>query len=123
MRVYGRSKLANIYFTYELAKRLDGSSVTANALHPGVVATNFGNNLNGVMGIGLKLLRPLFIKSAKGAETPLYLATAAELSRVSGKYFAKCQETRSSDVSYSEEAALQLWEASEKLLRYPITAV
>lgn len=100
---YSQSKLANLYFTYELARRLDRSRVTVNALHPGVVATNFGRSSSG-------------ISPEEGAQTPVYLATSLEVASISGKYFQDKRETRSSDISYNREAAKRLWEISERLV-------
>lgn len=114
IRAYCRSKLANIYFTYELSKRLYGSGVTANCLHPGRVATEFTRDVP-------LLLRYLFnlIGSSpeKGAETGLYLASAPELQGVTGKYFIKSKPEKSSAASYNQEIGRQLWERSHELTR------
>ena len=114
-RAYGQSKLANIMFTYELARRLEGTGVTANALHPGVVATNFGRNNSNWFGWGVKLLAPFFITPEKGARTSVYLASSPEGEGVSGKYFAKSKPRKSTKWSYKVDAQKQLWEVSEKL--------
>lgn len=112
---YARSKLANVMFTYELARRLEGTGVTANVLHPGLVATNFGTN-NGLVG---RLLRPLFDRRAispeEGARTSIYLASSPEVEGVTGRYFVKETETRSAPRSYDERAQARLWEASAEL--------
>src|SRR5207248_1386306 len=111
-RAYCRSKLANILFTYELARRLTGTGVTANALHPGWVATGFGRN-NGWRGGLLQLAaRSLAIGPEKGARTVLYLATGPEVSGMSGRYFVREQAVPSSAASYDEAAAARLWQAS-----------
>jgi NAD(P)-dependent dehydrogenase (short-subunit alcohol dehydrogenase family) len=109
---YSNSKLANVYFTYELARRLDGSRVTANALHPGFVASNFGKNGSG-------LLRPFFsishlfaISPEKGAETPVYLASSPEVEGITGKYFVQKKAVNSSAISYDQDAARRLWQMS-----------
>jgi NAD(P)-dependent dehydrogenase (short-subunit alcohol dehydrogenase family) len=102
-------------FTYELARRIEGTGVTANALHPGVVATNFGNSGGALFRFGVRLVRPFFISSAKGARTSIYLAASPEVEGVSGKYFVNERETRSSPASYDEAAQRRLWEESERL--------
>src|ERR1700751_5009358 len=89
-KAYGRSKLANILFTRELARRLAGTGVTANCLHPGFVATNFGNNNQGLWRLGIAIAKRFAaITGERGAETPVYVASAPGLDRVSGKYFDK----------------------------------
>ncbi len=116
MRAYGRSKLANLYFTYELARRLAGTGVTVNALHPGFVATNIGANNIPVLGKPLKwLINLMAMEVEKGAETSIYLATSPELEGVTGKYFVNCEAIASSTISYDETAARRLWDISEKL--------
>ena len=115
MRVYGQSKLANILFTYELARRLAGSGVTVNCLHPGAVATRLGHN-NGVIARALaRVLRPFFRTPAQGAETSIWVATAPEVEGVSGQYFVGRRATRSSPASYDEVIARRLWDASLQL--------
>jgi len=114
---YAQSKLANIMFTYELARRLP-KHVTTNSLHPGVVATGFGR---GEHTRWLKPLitiaRPFFISAEKGAETQIYLATSPDVEGVSGKYFRKSREARSSRRSYDEAAQKRLWDISVDLTR------
>jgi NAD(P)-dependent dehydrogenase (short-subunit alcohol dehydrogenase family) len=106
---YSNSKLALVMFTYELARRLRGTGVTANCLHPGGVAT-------GIWRIPPILVRP-FLKSAKeGAETSIYLASAPEVEKVSGEYFEDKVAKKSSDESYDEDKALALWDTTSKLL-------
>ena len=120
MGVYGQSKLANVLFTYELARRLQGSGVTANCLHPGFVATRFGSGTPGVMGramwFGIRLLKPFAVSPAKGARTSIYLATSPEVEHVSGRYFVNGKATKSSHASYDEESARRLWKVSEQLM-------
>ncbi|WP_420627797.1 SDR family oxidoreductase [Candidatus Leptofilum sp.] len=111
---YGQSKLANILFTYELARRLEGSGVTANALHPGGVATGFGQG-EGVMGWFFKLIRPFLLTPEKGAETQIYLASSPEVEGVTGKYFDKKKPIKSSKESYDMAVAQRLWQISEQL--------
>ena len=112
MRVYGQSKLANILFTYELARRLHGSGVTVNCLHPGAVATRLGHNNGAVARLLAGVLRPFFRTPAQGAETSIWLASAPEVEGVSGEYFVRCRPKRSSDASYDEAAARRLWQLS-----------
>ncbi|MEP7200110.1 MAG: SDR family oxidoreductase [Chloroflexota bacterium] len=117
--VYAQSKLANILFTYELARRLDGTGITANALHPGVVATDFAKN-NGVLGRIIRLaLNPFSISVEEGAQTNVYLASAPEVEGVTGKYFVDCKAVPSSPASYDVDAARQLWQVSEQLCGLP----
>jgi NAD(P)-dependent dehydrogenase (short-subunit alcohol dehydrogenase family) len=117
MRVYGTSKLANILFTYELARRLEGTGVTANCLHPGAVSTGLGMN-NGRLGrIVIPLLRPFFLTPEAGARTSIYLTSSDEVKNVSGKYFLKCRPKASSPDSYDEALARRLWEKSSWLTR------
>ncbi|WP_246731554.1 SDR family oxidoreductase [Methylocapsa sp. S129] len=111
---YGQSKLANILFTYALARRLAGKGVTANCLHPGVVATGFGHNTPGFLNIVLGLARPLLMTPEKGAATSIYLASSPELADVSGKYFAKCKPIASSKLSADVALQEKLWELSER---------
>ena len=118
MRVYGMSKLANIYFTTELARRLQGSTATANCLHPGTVATGYGRDgdATGLLAFGVKVIAPFVLSAEKGARTSVYLASSPELSTVSGKYFIKCKERRPSKAALDADAARRLWEASELLI-------
>jgi NAD(P)-dependent dehydrogenase (short-subunit alcohol dehydrogenase family) len=111
-RVYGRTKLANILFTHELARRLEGSGVTANAVHPGVVATGL---LADYMGMPAGR-RSFGSTPERGAEPLVYLAASPEVAGVSGRFFDRCEETRSSAASYDEAAARRLWEESERLI-------
>lgn len=114
-QVYGQSKLANILFTYELARRLAGTGVTANALHPGFVATNFGLAPGGFTGLGLRLARLVAISPERGAQTSIYLASSPDVQGVTGRYFARCKPVRSSRASHNVDAAGRLWALSEQL--------
>jgi retinol dehydrogenase-14 len=114
-RAYSQSKLANILFTYELARRLAGTGVTANCLHPGVIATKLLADYMGVPVAGGALARTFGAKPEDGAATSIYLATSAEIEGVTGKYFERKQPRRSSRESYDEAAARRLWEVSERL--------
>jgi NAD(P)-dependent dehydrogenase (short-subunit alcohol dehydrogenase family) len=114
-RVYGASKLANILFTYELARRLEGTDVTANCLHPGAVATRLGHN-NGRWAVVLSgLLRPFFRTPEQGAATAVHLASSPAVEGVSGRYFVNGREARSSAVSYDTALARRLWDVSAEL--------
>jgi NAD(P)-dependent dehydrogenase (short-subunit alcohol dehydrogenase family) len=112
--VYSRSKLANVLFTYELARRLQGTGVTANCLNPGVVATGMLADYMGVAP-GEGAASTFGAKPEEGAETSIYLASSAEVERVTGKYFERRQVRRSSRESYDEAPARRLWELSERL--------
>jgi NAD(P)-dependent dehydrogenase (short-subunit alcohol dehydrogenase family) len=114
MKSYSQSKLAQVLFTYELARRLAGTGVTVNAVHPGVVRTSWGDE-GGALGIGIRLGRPFMISPKSGAETPIYLSSSAEVEGVTGKYFYKKRENQSSKESYDEDEAKRLWDVSLKL--------
>jgi NAD(P)-dependent dehydrogenase (short-subunit alcohol dehydrogenase family) len=114
-KAYGQSKLANVIFTYELARRLKGTGVTANCLHPGAVNTNFFNNVKGLFGILTWIGKPFLRTPAKGAETVVWLASSPEVEGVTGKYFFDRREKQSSPESYDQNVASKLWEASEKM--------
>ena len=114
-RAYGRSKLANLLFTYELARRLEGTGVTVNGMHPGLVATNFLAN-NGPLGrVSNFFLRMAGRSVWKGARTITYLASSAQVEGVTGKYFVDEEAVASSPDSYDADTALRLWRASEEL--------
>ena len=114
-RAYCQSKLANLLFTYELARRLDGSGVTANAVHPGFVATGFGRNNRGLFGLCMRVAQLTALSPEQGAETLIYLATSPEVEGMSGKYFVKQRPVESSRASYDQEAAQRLWQLSAEL--------
>ena len=119
-KAYSQSKLANVLFTYELAKRLEGTGVTANCLHPGAgVRTNFGSGVSGVFGFTVRALRPLMKSPEKGAETSVYLASSPEVEGLSSRYFVKKAEASSSAVSYDQRIARRLWEVSAELTNLP----
>jgi retinol dehydrogenase-14 len=116
-RAYSQSKLANVLFTYELARRLPATSVTANALHPGVVRTSFGAEDPGGVQRRLVPFMRLFMKApAQGAATSIHLACAPELERVTGRFFANRKPTRSARHSYDQVAAARLWQVSTELV-------
>ena len=114
---YNQSKLANVLFTYELARRLRATSVTANALHPGVVSTSFGAEDPGlVQRLFVPFARPFMKDAARGAATSVHVASAADLEQVTGRYFANSRPKRSSKRSYDEAAAARLWQVSADLV-------
>jgi len=115
IKAYRRSKLANLLFTYELARRLSGTPVTVNAIHPGFVATNIGANNTSLYKLVKPLLRLVAKSPQEGAETGVFLATSPEVSGISGGYFIDCALAESSPASYDEEAARRLWERSLEL--------
>lgn len=114
-RAYCQSKLANLLFTYELARRLEGTGVTVNAMHPGFVATGFGRNNRGVYGILLRVAQLTALSPEQGAETIIYLATSPEVEGVTGKYFVHKRPVTSSSASYDQAAARRLWQRSAEL--------
>lgn len=116
---YGQSKLANVLFTRELARRLAGTGVTANAMHPGFVASGFARNNGRLARAVMSLAKPFSRSPEKGAETAIYLASSPEVEGISGEYFIDCRTAASSAESYDEEAQRKLWEASEKLVSVP----
>ena len=116
LEAYGQSKLANLLFTYELARRLEGTGVTANALHPGVVATGFARNNGPIYNVGTWIAGQLFFRSPeRGAQTSIYLASSPEVERLSGKYFVDCKAVPSRPQSYDRAAAERLWQVSMEL--------
>lgn len=116
MRAYGRSKLANILFTQELARRLAGSGVTSNCFHPGFVGSNFARNNGLIAGVVMTLLRPLARSNEKGAETGVYLCASPEVEVVTGEYFFDCRPRRLKSWARSEGDAARLWQESERLV-------
>lgn len=111
---YGKSKLANLLFTFELARRLKDSSITVNAMHPGLVATRFASN-NGVIGYPFKLLTGMLGMSAEeGARTIVYLADSPSVDNVTGKYFVRDQIVEPSSTAKNEELAAEFWRLSER---------
>jgi retinol dehydrogenase 14 len=122
-RAYSQSKLANVMFTYELARRLEGTGVTATVLHPGVIRTSFGAEDQAAhMAVMIRVAR-LFMKTpAQGAVTPIYLATSPEVEGVTGRYYANRKPSTSSKASYDTAAAARLWQASAALAGLTATA-
>ena len=118
MQVYSKSKLANIYFTTELARRLEGTGVTVNCLHPGTVATGYGRDgdSSGVLAFGLKVIKPFILSAEQGARTSIYLASSPDVAGVTGKYFVKCKARNPSAAARDDEAAQRLWKVSEEIV-------
>ncbi len=117
---YGQSKLANILFTYELDRRLAGTGIVTNVLHPGFVATNFAKNNGGIMRGVMSVIGKIAARSPeKGAETSIYLAASPEVEGISGKYFSDCKAVQSSPESYDVQVAQRLWEVSLELTGLP----
>jgi len=115
MRAYGRSKLCNLYFTYELARRLEGTGVKVNAMHPGFVATNMGANNGWLVRLFLPLIHRNSLTPEQGASTAVYLASSPDVEGVTGKFFVRERERTSDPVSYDKSAAKRLWEVSERM--------
>jgi len=118
MQAYGRSKLANILFTDELARRLVGTGVTANCLHPGTVATGYARDgdATGFLAFGVKVIKPFILTPEQGARTSVYLASSPDVTDVTGWYFVKCRPRTPSAAARDEAAAARLWSISEELV-------
>jgi len=114
-RAYAQSKLMNVLFTYELSRRLEGSGVTANALHPGFVASGFAKNNGLLFRIFMPLAQLGALSPEEGARTSIYLASSPDVEGVSGKYFTKELAVQSDPASYDEQTARQLWDVSLEL--------
>jgi len=112
---YGQSKLANILFTLELARRLEGRGVTANCLHPGFVRSEFGTRTNGWLRLGIGIARPFGLTPEQGARTSIYLATSPEVAAVTGRYFVNCRPAQPRPQATDSEMARRLWDASERM--------
>ncbi|MFN8374668.1 MAG: SDR family oxidoreductase [Anaerolineae bacterium] len=121
-RAYAASKLANVLFTYELARRVDAAQIVTNAVHPGVVATRFGRGDVGLTSLFFKLSRPFLLSPEKGADTPLYLATSDEIEGTTSRYFEKRRAVKSSFTSYDVDSARRLWDISEHLTAAALTS-
>ncbi len=122
MQAYGRSKLANILFTNELAHHLEGTGVTANSVHPGTVATGFArdDDATGFLAFGIKVIKPFILTPEKGARTSVYLASSPEVDGVTGQYFVKCRARTPSPAARDGAAATLLWSVSEELVERAI---
>ena len=113
--MYGRTKLMNILFTRELSRRLAGTGVTANCLHPGFVATRFGDASGGLMSLALRAAKKFALTPEEGANTIIYLASSPEVEGVSGKYFHKCKQVLPTAQAQSDADARRLWAISAEL--------
>lgn len=116
LAAYSQSKLANILFTYELARKLEGTRVTTNTLHPGLVSTGFNKNNGPLMKFAMRLLTPFARKPAEGARTSIYLASSPEVEGVTGKYFDESKPAPSSPLSYNRATAERLWQVSLEMI-------
>jgi retinol dehydrogenase 14 len=120
---YNQSKLANVMFTYELARRLEGSGVTATVLHPGVTSTGFGaEDMARGWGPLIALMRPFMKSPERGAETPIYLASSPDAEGVSGRYFANRKAKKSNASSYDSATTGRLWSVSADLVGLGVAA-
>jgi NAD(P)-dependent dehydrogenase (short-subunit alcohol dehydrogenase family) len=116
---YCQSKLANVLHAAELARRLAGTGVTANALHPGVIASGFGRGERSLLSIAVRLGAPFLSSPKKGARTSIYLASSPEVEGVTGRYFARCAETTPSRRARDADTARRLWDVSAELTGLP----
>jgi NAD(P)-dependent dehydrogenase (short-subunit alcohol dehydrogenase family) len=117
---YGRSKLADVVFSYELARRLSGTGVTANVLHPGLVRTGFANNLGTIPAAFFGfLMRFVGLTPEQGAQTSIYLASSPDVENVTGKYWEKSKAVPSGPAAYDEATWTRLWEVSDKMIMAP----
>ena len=114
-KIYGRSKLCNILFTRELARRLAGTGITANCLHPGFVSTRFGDESGGAFSYVVRIAKNFAISPEKGAATIVYLASSPDVAAVSGEYFYKCRVATPSKEARDDESARRLWQETAKL--------
>jgi retinol dehydrogenase-14 len=118
-RAYDQSKLANVMFTYELAERLEGTGVTATALHPGMTSTAFSAE-DPALGLLVAIMRPFMRSPARGADTAVYLASSPDAEGITGKYFADRKVKRSRDSSYDTAITARLWQVSADLVGVPV---
>jgi NAD(P)-dependent dehydrogenase (short-subunit alcohol dehydrogenase family) len=114
-RAYNQSKLANVMFTYELARRLAGTGVTATAVHPGLTNTSFSAE-DPALGLLVRILRPFMGSPKRGADTPVYLASSPDAAGLTGEYFVKRKPKRSNELSYDRALTSRLWAASRSLV-------
>jgi retinol dehydrogenase-14 len=122
-RAYNQSKLADVMFTYELARRLEGTRVTATALHPGVVNTGFGaEDQSWIFKVLVPLVRPLMKSPEHGAATSIYLASSPEVEGITGRYFANRKPRQSQKASYDTATTRRLWQVSADLVGLPVVA-
>jgi len=114
-QAYANTKLMNVLFTYELARRLEGTGITANCVHPGVIHTNLINNYSWVLSRMFHALQIFFKKPADGADTPVYLASDAAVSTVTGRYFSSREPAETTEASYDRDLQRRLWEATAEI--------
>jgi len=114
-QAYANSKLMNVLFTYELARRLDGTSITANCVHPGVIHTNLLNNYSWVLSRLFHALQVFFKQPTDGADTPVFLATDPAVARISGHYFSNREPTDTNEISYDRDLQRGLWDATAEI--------
>jgi NAD(P)-dependent dehydrogenase (short-subunit alcohol dehydrogenase family) len=119
---YRLSKVGNILFTYELARRLEGTNMTVNCLHPGAIETQFGQKAGGMLAILSKIFHPIMRSPEVGARTPIYLATSPEVDQVTGSYFVNCKPKKTAPITYDRGIARKHWEISERLTSLPLEA-
>src|SRR5262249_52135027 len=119
---YRSSKVGNTLFTYELARRLQGTGITVNCVHPGPVRTEFTRKAGGVLSLMSKILRPIMKGPEAGAGTVVYLATDPEVAAVTGGYFVNCKQRNSAAITRDEPIAARLWEMSERLTSAAVSA-
>ena len=118
-RAYNQSKLANVMFTYELARRLEGTGVTATVLHPGMTSTAFSAE-DPALGLLVTIMRPFMKSPKRGAETPVYLASSPEAEGLTGQFFANRKAKKSNESSYDSAATARLWRVSANLVGLPL---
>jgi NAD(P)-dependent dehydrogenase (short-subunit alcohol dehydrogenase family) len=116
-KVYASSKLMNILYTRELARKLAGTGVTANSLHPGFVSTRFGDQTGGFIGFGVGVAKRFALTPEQGAETLVYLAVSPDVSAVTGKYFHKCKSVTPSGEAQDDAKAQRLWSETSRLVQ------
>jgi NAD(P)-dependent dehydrogenase (short-subunit alcohol dehydrogenase family) len=114
-KVYARSKLMNILYTRELARKLAGTGVTANSLHPGFVATRFGDHTGGLIGFGIGFAKRFALTPEQGAETLVYLASSPDVATMTGEYFHKCRPATPSKEAQDDAKAQRLWLETSKI--------
>ena len=114
-KVYARSKLMNILYTRELARKLAGTGVTANSLHPGFVATRFGDHTGGLIGFGISIAKRFALTPEQGAETLVHLASSPDVAATTGEYFHKCRPATPSREAQDDDKAQRLWLETSKL--------
>jgi NAD(P)-dependent dehydrogenase (short-subunit alcohol dehydrogenase family) len=114
-RSYANSKLANVLFTRELARRLDGTGVTANCAHPGLVRTGFGRDARPLLKLGIMVIRPFMLTPERGADTIVYLASSPDVAGQPGGYYVKRQRREPSAAARDDDTARQLWEISQEM--------